>query len=593
MAIDIDCVDDEERFGGFAPAEVEARGEMHSLISDRQVESASARVKKSGVLEMLTEWHKLDNPRQGQSGRPALIREHALLVGLLLLAQEHSPLFMRSLATMFQYCLSPASSALLGIPETIISLTGKSSEKNRWEKNTNNSFHRMLDLMEPFPMHRRYSLTYTQVKEVLDNHDPEREALMKRRLDLFTNSLLLMTFREQPRRIQRATKKLDISFDQTFLEPRSKVGYSPRTLSQRIREENDPENVKPRPGPVDPFAGWYPKKGERPDIAPGGTDTTSPTKANKSQDLGWGWMANIAVRVDSEDPDTVRFPKIAISATMSLPNVGVSEEAVELMRAALGTNLPPGLADADKQYWANARPERLHSPAKELGWTASTDYRVDRLGPSVNAGDAGSKGGIEFIEDEKYCPGTPPALKSATLDLVNGTIDEETFQIRRGERRAFQVHSKERPDAKGRQPFSCPARGNSPTVTCAVLELLMTKTGKTLPKVADKERPRVPEEFAPKFVPAICRQHSVSLNKEDGIRGEQGLPYRSKEWDKFHKHARNSIESLNAGVKDSREHRRCRASARPRVRRRAGFRDLPSHQFQPSQDRIVPRGRSS
>ena len=41
------------------------------------------------------------------------------------------------------------------------------------------------------------------------------------------------------------------------------------------------------------------------------------------------------------------------------------------------------------------------------------------------------------------------------------------------------------------------------------------------------------------------------LHNEDGIRGKQGLPYRSEEWDRFHKHARNSIESLNAGIKDA------------------------------------------
>src|SRR5665647_1383027 len=84
-----------------------------------------------------------------------------------------------------------------------------------------------------------------------------------------------------------------------------------------------------------------------------------------------------------------------------------------------------------------------------------------------------------------------------------------------------------------------------------VFELLMKKEGKPLPTVADKERPRVEEEDTPEFLPEICRQHSVSLNKEDGIRGKQGLPYRSEEWDRFHKHARNSIESLNAGIKDA------------------------------------------
>src|SRR5690606_13268405 len=131
-----------------------------------------------------------------------------------------------------------------------------------------------------------------------------------------------------------------------------------------------------------------------------------------NDNLRWGWMANIAVRVDSEQPDRVRFPKIAVATTMSQPNSGVSEEAVELMRAALGMGLAPGLSDADKQYWANATVERLHRQAIDLGWTASTDYRADRLGVR------GSKKGVEFIEGGRYCPGTPQSLKNATVDLV-------------------------------------------------------------------------------------------------------------------------------------------------------------------------------
>ncbi|WP_208322683.1 SDR family NAD(P)-dependent oxidoreductase [Salinibacterium sp. ZJ454] len=119
-------------------------------------------------------------------------------------------------------------------------------------------------------------------------------------------------------------------------------------------------------------------------------------------------------------------------------------------------------------------------------------------------------------------------------------------------------------------PVSCPARGNSPSVTCPVFELLMGKAGKPLPTVADKERPRVEEEDAPPvdFLPEICRQHSVSLNVEDGIQGKQGFAYRSKEWDAFHKHARNSIESLNAGIKDP--------ERKPSVSRpAAGYEDSP------------------
>ena len=543
----LDSIHDRDLHGDFSFHEIHSRGRLHTLIGDTQVQTAFDRVRRSGVIDMLASWHEADNPKIGVGGQPRKIHEPALLVGLLLLAQEHSPLFMRNLAALFEYRLTPAARSLIGLPDTLESNFTKSSETTKWEKNTNNAFHRMVNLMDPYPMKRHVSLTYTQVKEVLDSHDETREQAMKGRLDLFTNAFLKMTFNTQPRHIRRASAKLDMSFDQTFIKPPNKKGFSKKNLAKRVREEATGKVEKLTPGPVDPFAGFYPEKGERPDVPKGSKDLTGPEDNKKYEgSLKWGWMINIGVRVDSEHPEQVRFPKIAVAATMSMPNVGVSEEAVELMRAALGMGLPPGLGDADKQYWANARAELLHIPAEALGWTASTDYRIDRLGVQ------GGKGGVEFIEDGRYCPSMPTDLKNATKDLVLGTIDEEVFQVRRGERRAFAVHEKEKPDAKGRQPVSCPARGNSPTVTCPVFELLMEKEGKALPKVADKPRPRIEEEDVPEFdfLPEICRQHSLSLNLEDGIRGKQGFAYRSKEWDRFHKHARNSIESLNAGIKD-------------------------------------------
>ena len=36
-----------------------------------------------------------------------------------------------------------------------------------------------------------------------------------------------------------------------------------------------------------------------------------------------------------------------------------------------------------------------------------------------------------------------------------------------------------------------------------------------------------------------------------GLRQRQAFPYKSKEWETFHRHARNSIESLNGMVKDT------------------------------------------
>ena len=552
-------------FGSFTEHEVDSRGRLETTISHDHVLSASNRILKSGVLDLLEDWEQIDNPIPGQGGRPSIINRHAILVGLLLLAAEKNSMWIRNLNRLFYRRLTAESREYLGLPSPVASFGIASREETRWEKNVGNSLHRLLKLMDPYPMKRYVNLAYSQIRDVLEAHDANREKVARARLNTFTNALLLMTFNEQPRRLRRISKNLDISFDQTVIHsPTLGKQYTPKRLKERIAaeiaaiESGDIDEIRrlSKTSTVDPFAGYHAKgDASRSDHKPGTRDTTSPTRTSgKDEEFTWGWEVNIAVRVDSESPKDARFPQLAVAATLSMPNVGVSEEAVELMRLALATGLSPGLADADKQYWANATVARLHQPAHELGWTPSTDYRIDRLGPQGKDKQLGSKDGVIFIEGSRYCPGTPTALQMASVDhekQQNG-VDDAVYQIRIDARLAFKVHAKERPDEKGRQPVSCPARGNSPTVTCPIFELLMERDRKTLPTVADKERPRVEDEDAPNldFLPKICRQHSVSLQIEDDLRTSQGFQYKSKEWHEFHKHARNSIEGLNGNAKD-------------------------------------------
>jgi hypothetical protein len=543
MATDIDCVDnieeyDSEKFGGFSLLEVDRAGRADLMFEDDQVKAASDRVKKSGALELLAKWEAEDRPDYSQGGRPRIISAHAILVGLILLEQEFSSLFLRGLSVTFQTRISPAGRAMLDLPEPGRNRLDARKERQRWEKNTNNAFHRISDLIDPFPMKRHSALTYTQVGEVLAAHDEEHERVMKLRLDEFTNALLLMTYNEQPRRLRRASKKIDASIDQSSIAPPNKRGYSKKTLGHRIHQEATRTVEKLSPGPVDIFAGWYAKHDDdaRLDLKPGTEDPTSPAKRGTGPALVWAWTLNTMVRVDSEPGGVKRFPKLALALSMSLPNVGVSEEAVNLMKFALKTGLQPGIIDADKQYFANATVDRLHQPTSELGFTPSTEYRVDRLGVQ------GGKGGAEFIEGGVYCPGTPAALKTATKDKHDGIIDVQTYLARIAERRAFELHAKERPDASGKQPLRCPALGDSPTVTCPLRELSK--------KAANVERPGVDQADIPEFLDRICKQHSVSFTKEDTLRQKQAFPFMSEEWDEFHDHARQSIESLHSGFKD-------------------------------------------
>ncbi len=212
----------------------------------------------------------------------------------------------------------------------------------QWEKNTNNAFHRMLNLMDPYPMKRYQSLTYTQVQAVLDAHDEEREVLMKARLDEFSESFLRMTFYEQPRRPRRASKHIAPVRRPELLAPPTIMGFSKKTIAARIRAEGAGTVDAPTPGPVDPFAGWYANHDDdaRLDLKPGSKDTTSPghTSGTRTK-LVWGWVANTTVRVDSDLPARRKvrgFTAAQTFLTLALTNYNLRKIAAFLHDEILG-----------------------------------------------------------------------------------------------------------------------------------------------------------------------------------------------------------------------------------------------------------------
>lgn len=543
---------DANEFGGLTEEEIIGRGRVHQVMHDNVVALMDTRVRSTGVLRKLEHWREDDSFDPILGGRPALISDRAILTGLLLLAKEGSPLFITSLSALFQYRLSDDSRKLLGLQKSSIAFVGHIGEQKRWYNNTFRAFHRMMDLMDPFPQERRHSKTYTQIQEILNAHDETLEQSRKARLDEFTQLFLVMTFKVQPRDIRRISKRADISFDQTYVGTPTTKGYSKKNLKKRVAEEALIDDTRLlAPGPVDAHAGWHVRSGERTDSRRGTPDLTAPTKG-KETSYAWGWEANIAVRVDAESPGARRFPALALAATMSLPNVGVSEEAVSLMRAVKATGLIPGVADADKQYWANATVDRLHDPAFNEGFTPSTEYRADRLGIQ------GGKHGALFVEGGIYCPATPKDLLNASVLLAKKEIDTETYRLRLKQRSAYKLHQKEREDAKGRIVFRCPAIGPSPTVVCPIRQLIIERDrkiaeqSKATKATGTKTRilPEVDQEDLPLDpLDKICLQHSVSFATAEFRRQQQAFDYGTEEWDEFHTHARNSIESLNAQVK--------------------------------------------
>ncbi|GGM63561.1 hypothetical protein [Microbacterium saperdae] len=333
---------------------------------------------------------------------------------------------------------------------------------------------------------------------------------------------------------------MDVSFDQTYIGTPTTKGYSRKNLTSKVKAEQTADLGQMSPGPVDAFAGWHVKSGkaERVDNRKGEIDHTAPGRGEWA-DYDWGWVANLAVRVDSEQPGSKRFPSLVVAASLSIPNMEVAEEAALLLEAAASLDLPPGIADADKQYWANAKPFRLLKPALKTGFTPSTDYRSDRVGIK-----GGQHGGL-FVEGDVYCPNTPKTLLEATKDFLAKKIDAETYRARLEERKAYRLHVKQKaktPD--GKVMLRCPSLGPSPTVTCPLREMMLSAAKKARPEVE-------PETLEEEFLDTICKQHSAAFDLTEMQAPQQAFDYGSEEWETFHDHARNAVESGNEQLKAS------------------------------------------
>src|SRR5690554_4042070 len=83
-----------------------------ALLNDSTVARVNALVTDTGILDSFRRWHTEDNitPRGG------LVSERGVLVGLMLLAREESPLALTSLAELLHSRLTSASRELLDLP---------------------------------------------------------------------------------------------------------------------------------------------------------------------------------------------------------------------------------------------------------------------------------------------------------------------------------------------------------------------------------------------------------------------------------------------------------------------------------------------
>ena len=490
------------------------------LIPDSVVHSAKSIVVAAKIAQRVAQWRAEDAKNRHAGGRPSSIDDEAIVVLLVLLALEGSPLFVSNIANTIENRLSIEARTLLGIHQF-------AADGDDWYHRSWRAVQRLLATIDPYPAPRRKKISVADFESLESSRNPIEMQRRENRLNEFSNALVKATWLMVPRDIRRRWKG-NICVDATPVKAFAR-GYSPKS-----------------PSTVEPDAGWYVREGDHRD--------TGNKKGRSIPKILYGWEVTIVVATTNDPKQIADFPLLATGMAFDKPGFNVAENAMRIFTSMRDTGMPVGMAVGDRAYWSNSIEEKLQLPARALGYTNVNDYKENQLGIQEGHG-----GGI-MVEGSWYCPSMPKPLVEATIDYrVKKSIDEAMWKIRIAARTPYMLHSKEAPDVDGHQPLRCPAIGASATVACPLRAESMKGE-----KVVLRSRVSTP----PRHADRICRQTSVSFPPSVGAKFRQDIQYGTDEWHGMYATARNTIEGFNGFVKDG-AHEALADHTRRRLRGRA------------------------
>ncbi|MCI2975513.1 MAG: hypothetical protein MP439_05490 [Ferrimicrobium sp.] len=143
-------------------------------IDDLWVARVIELIDKSGICARVAEWRAIDKEatREGPGGRPRGLDDHVVLVLLLVLALEGSPVLLKHLAAAIACRLSERAREMPGITPNQYDAAG-------WYDRCWRAFHAFVDVIDPFPGPRNRLLIKDEWAEVIAARDPE-ESLVGR-----------------------------------------------------------------------------------------------------------------------------------------------------------------------------------------------------------------------------------------------------------------------------------------------------------------------------------------------------------------------------------------------------------------------------
>ena len=477
-------------------------GRRGARINDAVVKSILTMVDQSGIVDEIAAWRAQDRVGKHPGGRPATVGDRAVLVLLMVLANECSPIQYTRMTDLVMTRMSGSALAAIGIASRPVD--DRVAYNRIWR-----AVRSLLDVIEPFSGPRNRLLTRDEYERLRDGRDPEVSDAKRDRLDRVSNWIVEVSVRQlDPGVLSHYLGNLCI--DATLVET---FGVGRGDKSPFVSSEPD--------------AAFYVREGDHRYPGDG---------SGKRVKYGYGYEAHLAVMGDNDPGATTagRFPKLVLGMRLDKPGFDIAGNAMSVLRSIHGRGYPAKYLAADRAYLPGCKADELQLPLRALGYEPVFDYKEDQLGIK----DAYE--GAILVEGAFYCPQMPGPLVDATLDYRKGDIDEAQWKQRIAQRRSYAFRRKAKPDPDGYVPMMCPACGPNATAICPLKQVVGSPAGRTKVRIGPGPHPKVCTNVA-----------SVTFPPAAGAKYRQPLRFGTNEWQDTYSTLRNTIEGFNGYLKDT------------------------------------------
>lgn len=348
-------------------------------------------------------------------------------------------------------------------------------------------------------------------EKLIVKRDPELIEARRKRLTLFTNSLLMASARLLgEKEFNQWTG--DVAVDGT---PIKAANNGTRRKSKRVSSEPD--------------AGWYVREGDHK-----GSEDSDPSK------LMWAYEATLATMTFPATDD--EMPSLIVGIALDKPGCNIAERAVDALTHIINDDtLPKGHFIGDRAYLPGSKAEKLAMPLRRAGYKMMGDQSVRSVGKQA------THEGAVLVDGTWYIDCMPEALVNAGVDFVRGDIDETQFASLIEARKPYQLKIKTTKPT-GDVVYYNPANyGQYTTLEVPGLDIPI-QAGRGLIKVGRGDLPRRPLRKG-----LLKGNKTVSIPFATGAKfAQQGPAWGTQEWATLYFRGRNTIESRNDLLKSGR-----------------------------------------